>query len=340
MPAEAGNLNPPPTKSANYHTILRDVPSRSPIDPLNIGMVNRPRTERQIQIQSCLERRFQLSSLTALEKEYFVKAFSMESGYVLNFTNATFHEFFQDYNVDIYDERFRISGDSKAKRMRAFWHLEPDEVVGDVLSGMLDLYEAIEEREDRALNERLMQRCREAIARLRNDTSYASSSTSNSSESAESAFLNQEFDVPNMENLPVEHKVVDILQHRVSEAQVCLSAGAYLAVIFLCGSVLEGSLLGLAINQPEKFNRSKACPKEDGKPKQFHRWSLFDLINVANETGFLKDDVKKFSHGLRDFRNYIHPYAEMTSEFQPDEYTAKLCFQALKAALADLSGQR
>ena len=212
----------------------------------------------------------------------------MDSGSVLDFTNDTFGEFFHDYDVDIYSERFRIYGDSKAKRMRAFWQLEPDQVVSDVLSGIVDLYEANEELKDRTPNEGLVQRCQEAIAKLRKDASYPRLSSNNSSESAVSAFLNQEFDVSNMEDLPVEHAVVDILKHRVSEAQVCLSAGAHLAVIFLCGSVLEGALLGLAINQPEKFSRSNACPKKNGKPRQFHHWSLSDLINVANETGFLK----------------------------------------------------
>ena len=281
-----------------------------------------------------------MSSLSAPEKAYFERVLDMQGGIVLDFTNAKFEQFFQNQNVDIYNERFAIYGNSKANRLRAFWQSEPDDVVSDVLSELLDLYETNAMLDGRRTSEKLILSGRETIDRLRDGVGAATIGSGISSESTDSDFLNQEFDVSNIENLPVGHEVVEILQHRISEAQVCLSAGAHLAVIFLCGSVLEGALLGLAISQPERFNRSNACPKEDGKPKQFHRWSLSDLINVANETGFLKDDVQKFSHGLRDFRNYIHPYAEMTSEFQPDEYTAKLCFQALKAALADLSGQR
>ena len=30
----------------------------------------------------------------------------------------------------------------------------------------------------------------------------------------------------------------------------------------------------------------------------------------------------------------------MVSKFSPDEHTAKVCFQVLKAALADVSGER
>jgi hypothetical protein len=61
---------------------------------------------------------------------------------------------------------------------------------------------------------------------------------------------------------------------------------------------------------------------------------------VACEIDILKPDVQKFSHGLRDFRNYIHPYEQMRSGFTPDEHTAKLCFQVLKAALASVAGER
>ena len=64
------------------------------------------------------------------------------------------------------------------------------------------------------------------------------------------------------------------------------------------------------------------------------------LIDVACEIGFLKIDVKKFSHALRDFRNYIHPYQQFSSKFTPDSHTAKICFQVLKAAIADLNSER
>jgi len=43
--------------------------------------------------------------------------------------------------------------------------------------------------------------------------------------------------------------------------------------------------------------------------------------------------IEKFTHCLRDFRNYIHPYQQMCIGFEPDEYMTKICFQVLKAAL-------
>ncbi len=68
--------------------------------------------------------------------------------------------------------------------------------------------------------------------------------------------------------------------------------------------------------------------------------NLNDLINAAHEIGLLKKDVAKFSHVLRDFRNYIHPYQQMSERFFPDENTAKICMQVMKGALLQISRYR
>ena len=126
---------------------------------------------------------------------------------------------------------------------------------------------------------------------------------------------------------------------RISEIKTCLSAKAALSVIFLSGSTLEGVLLGLAQNNPAMYNQAKSAPRDNktGKIRPFHEWTLSNLIDVSCEVGFLREDVKKFSHSLRDFRNYIHPFQQMSEHFSPDENTAKICFQVLKAALFQIS---
>jgi hypothetical protein len=110
-----------------------------------------------------------------------------------------------------------------------------------------------------------------------------------------------------------------------------------LSVIFLCGSTLEGLLLNTALKYPSDYNQSKSSPKDkEGKVKYFTDWNLNNFIDVSYELGFIKEDVKKFSHALRDFRNYIHPYEQMASKFNPDKHTAIICFQVLRAAIYQL----
>ena len=67
--------------------------------------------------------------------------------------------------------------------------------------------------------------------------------------------------------------------------------------------------------------------------RKFPDWTLNNFIDVAAEVEILKQDVKKFSHVVRDFRNYIHPYQQMASRFSPDKQTALICLQVLKAAI-------
>lgn len=81
------------------------------------------------------------------------------------------------------------------------------------------------------------------------------------------------------------------------------------SVIFLCGITLEVLLLSIATKYPKEFNIANSpLRSEEVKAKQFQEWKLNSFINVALENGIIKENVKKFSHSLRYFRNYIHSY--------------------------------
>ena len=276
-----------------------------------------------------------MSSLTDIEKRYFEKLLGMQSGYVLDYSDPTFGEFFNRHRVSIHAQKYQSYGTSKAKKMRAFWEQEPDILVGNVLGEMLDAYEADCTLNSREMDAPILQKARQIVARL------SGVSASPKAVPTVDDFLHSEFSIPSIQKLPIEAMAVPIIESRLSEARTAMGAGAYLSTIFLCGSVLEAVLLGAAQKEPARFNRASASPKaSDGSVKRFHEWSLAQFIDVACEAGILKPDVKKFSHGLRDFRNYIHPYEQMLSGFSPDEHTAKVCFQVLKAALASVAGER
>jgi hypothetical protein len=276
-----------------------------------------------------------MSSLTDNEKRYFEKLLGMESGYVLDYSDVTFGELFTSHGIDIHGKKYQIYGTSKAKKMRAFWLQESDVLVGKILSEMLDTYKTNCDLSDKEFNESLFNETKNIVERL------FGKSTKEISNPTIDDFMHREFIIPNIMSLPIEASVVPIIETRLEEARRALSAGAHLSVIFLCGSVLEGVLFGTAQKYPAKFNCSSASPKDkEGKVKPFLNWTLAQLIEVSFETGLLKQDIKIFSHGLRDFRNYIHPYQQIVSGFTPDEHTAKVCFQVLKSALASVSGDR
>ena len=79
-----------------------------------------------------------MSSLKFGEKKLFEKIFDMNGGYLLDFSNARLQEFLNDFEIDLGSDKYNKYGSSKAKRFRAFWEVEPDEIVAPVLKGLLD----------------------------------------------------------------------------------------------------------------------------------------------------------------------------------------------------------
>ena len=78
-----------------------------------------------------------MSTLSGRDKRQLEKLFDMSSGYVMSFTNRTFSEFFSEYNVVIYDDRYGTFGGSKANRLRALWESETNWLVAQVIEGLI-----------------------------------------------------------------------------------------------------------------------------------------------------------------------------------------------------------
>ncbi len=155
---------------------------------------------------------------------------------------------------------------------------------------------------------------------------------------SEDDFLKREFADVSVAKVGLEGPVSDVLQKRIREIERCFPSGAYLSVILLAGSTLEGLLIGLAVKFPKQFNSSKSSPKDSsGKVKPFQDWTLSTFIDVARDIELIQYDTHKFSHSLRDFRNYIHPFQQMSSGFSPREHTAKICLQVLNAAIYEIT---
>jgi len=144
---------------------------------------------------------------------------------------------------------------------------------------------------------------------------------------------------PDFYALVQDPTLAEILEKRWLEIQKCLDSDAYLAAIILMGSLLEGMLLSVVTRNPKQANQAAGAPKDAkiGKVKPFGKWTLSDLINVAHECGWLQRDVKDFSHELRDYRNMVHPWHQRAKNFHPDDDTCKICWDVVRAAIADLT---
>jgi len=282
-----------------------------------------------------------MSKLKTKEKQILEKLFQMGGGYVLNFTDRTIGEFFRDsLNVDFYAKEYDYGSGSKANRMRGFWLKATDTLAASSIRELIEyidnqvlLGELIEEDFPRGLVKRASTIADQLDGNQRGKQKQPQAAT-------EDEFIKREFEEFDIGQLGLDGPTQSVVNERIQEIRRCLSAGAPLSVVFLCGSTLEGILLAAANNHPKKFNQSSAAPKKEGKVLPFHGWRLASLIDVGREVGILGEDVKKHSHTLRDFRNYIHPLQQLASGFSPHEHTAKISWQVLQAAVFEITEYR
>jgi hypothetical protein len=153
----------------------------------------------------------------------------------------------------------------------------------------------------------------------------------------EIAFLDKDLGNIELSAVPVPLTFQEVIKQRRDEIELCLKAKAPLAVIFLCGSTLEGLLFAVAESNPKQFNQATAAPVKDGKVKPFGEWTLYNLIAVSRELGLVGVDVLKHADAVRDFRNYIHPRQQIRENFTPRMFTAEMADKVLRTAIADLA---
>lgn len=83
-----------------------------------------------------------MSSISPAERRRLEKLFEMSGGYVLDFTDTTFDEFMGECaGVDIHSRRYSAKGTSKAKKLRTFWTLEDDRLVGRCILALVAHWE-------------------------------------------------------------------------------------------------------------------------------------------------------------------------------------------------------
>jgi hypothetical protein len=105
-----------------------------------------------------------MSNLTKKEKNRFEHLLDMRSGYVLDFSNATFEHFiFESTGRSIYDPQYNYGTGSKANRLRGFWNEESNYTVGKL---MADLLEYGNERELFQNKITTLEACQQIVVRL------------------------------------------------------------------------------------------------------------------------------------------------------------------------------
>tara|TARA_R110002126_G_scaffold84354_1_gene205107 strand:- start:1954 stop:2790 length:837 start_codon:yes stop_codon:yes gene_type:complete len=115
-----------------------------------------------------------MADLSFQDKRYLERMFEMEGGYVLDFSNRTFHNFIYDsIKFNIEEEKYYSNGESKARRLRVFWDTESNYTVGLLIEKLLEYWHTqvnMGERNIDDLSERLHKECEKISKRLKSDT--------------------------------------------------------------------------------------------------------------------------------------------------------------------------
>ena len=111
-----------------------------------------------------------MAKLTTTDKQILERLLGMGGGYVLNFSDRSFAEFFRDdMKLDIYQPKYHYASGSKANRMRGFWMAAEDKLVAqsiDLLLGYIDTQVAIGRLKAEDYPQDLVERTRKISGRL------------------------------------------------------------------------------------------------------------------------------------------------------------------------------
>lgn len=79
-----------------------------------------------------------MASIDYVNMAIVERTLEMGSGYVLDFTNEEFKNFIYDnVSINIYDSKYSLNGNSKAKRLKLFMKIEANKIVGNLLLHLL-----------------------------------------------------------------------------------------------------------------------------------------------------------------------------------------------------------
>lgn len=124
------------------------------------------------------------------------------------------------------------------------------------------------------------------------------------------------------------------------EVQSIKSVRAVKSRLVLAGGLVEALLLdSLRENQEGAMTALRAEKDRDGRVKPLEEWHLASLIDVAMELRLITPAVEKFSHGIRDYRNLIHPGKEVRSTHKLGAEEADIAEKVLEIVIRDLKSK-
>ena len=135
-----------------------------------------------------------------------------------------------------------------------------------------------------------------------------------------------------------ENTLRNNLQEDLVEAALVHQSGAWKSCVMLCGCLIEGVLLDSLTHRELE---ATACALKLGiKEPSMAVWGLDPLLRVAESIGALSKGTTKLAHGIREFRNLVHPGKELRDESRPGKEAADIAMKVVELVIKDCQSRR
>lgn len=81
-----------------------------------------------------------MSNLSPADIKYLDNALRLETGFIVRFTKDSFADFFKHFDINIYNEKYSVNGDSMTERLHSFWEQENNKLVAMTLLELAALF--------------------------------------------------------------------------------------------------------------------------------------------------------------------------------------------------------
>ena len=187
------------------------------------------------------------------------------------------------------------------------------------------LLEASDRASSRTTYISLLKRLRGALIALRSEGAVQLAATASTTSSN---------DPPSFLPLIRDPEMQKILVARWRECVACISADAPLSATVMMGGLLEALLLARVNCESDKaliFTATVAPKDKHGKAKPLTEWALKNYIDVSHELSWISVSAKDIGEVLRDYRNYIHPFKQLSHGIHLKADDAILLWEVSKA---------
>jgi tetratricopeptide (TPR) repeat protein len=132
------------------------------------------------------------------------------------------------------------------------------------------------------------------------------------------------------------------LRRDLREAAVAQATESYKSTLVLCGGIVEALLVDHISRRRNNGVKALAVlRKRHGEGKRsgddhVDKWTLSTLIDVAFELKLIGQQVYHWSHGLRGYRNLVHPSVELRGEVTVSKESAIVAWQVVRLLIQEL----